>query len=81
MFRESLEHTQAETLDELYTRLKEVVILCLKVMDPVGIEIRDGRTTTVPYHSSKDLARPLIRTILSNINISVQEYSDLLKNL
>ena len=27
-------HTQAETLDELRTRLKEVIELCLEEMDP-----------------------------------------------
>jgi predicted RNA binding protein YcfA (HicA-like mRNA interferase family) len=42
---------------------------------------KDGRTTTVPYHSGKDLARPLIRAILNDINMGVQEYNDLLKNL
>ena len=25
---------------------------------------KDGRTTTLPYHTGKDLARPLIRAIL-----------------
>jgi len=42
---------------------------------------KDGRTTTVPYHSGKDLARPLIKAILNDIKMSVQEYNDLLKNL
>jgi predicted RNA binding protein YcfA (HicA-like mRNA interferase family) len=39
----------------------------------------DGRTTTVPFHSSKDLARPLIREILNEINITIEEYNNLLK--
>jgi len=42
---------------------------------------RDGRTTTVPYHSSKDLDRPLIRAILNDINLGVQEYNSLIKSL
>jgi predicted RNA binding protein YcfA (HicA-like mRNA interferase family) len=41
----------------------------------------DGRTTTVPFHISKDLARPLIREILNEINISIDEYNDQLKKL
>ena len=41
----------------------------------------DGRTTTVPFHCSKDLARPLIRAILNEINISINEYNNLLKDL
>jgi predicted RNA binding protein YcfA (HicA-like mRNA interferase family) len=31
----------------------------------------DGRTTTIPHHSSKDLPRPLLRAILRQINLSV----------
>jgi predicted RNA binding protein YcfA (HicA-like mRNA interferase family) len=38
----------------------------------------DGRTTTVPFHSSKELARPLIRVILNEINISIEEYNELI---
>ena len=41
----------------------------------------DGRTTTVPFHISIDLARPLIREIMNEINISVVEYNSLLKQL
>ena len=36
----------------------------------------DGRTTTVPFHGNKDLPRPLLRNILREINISVDEYND-----
>jgi len=41
----------------------------------------DGRTTTVPYHTKKDLARPLIRIILNEIQLTIDEYNDLLKEL
>ena len=41
----------------------------------------DGRTTTIPFHINKDLARPLIRVIMNEINISVDEYNSLLKQL
>ncbi|MBP1910422.1 type II toxin-antitoxin system HicA family toxin [Methanolobus bombayensis] len=41
----------------------------------------DGRTTTIPFHSSKKLARPLIRVILNEINISIEEYNELIRNL
>jgi predicted RNA binding protein YcfA (HicA-like mRNA interferase family) len=33
----------------------------------------DGRTTTVPHHSGRQLARPLIREILREIEISPQQ--------
>lgn len=39
----------------------------------------DGRVTTVPFHTGKDLPRPLLRTILNEINLSVDEYNDLIK--
>ena len=41
----------------------------------------DGRTTTVPFHSNKKLARPLIRAILNEINITIEEYNELIRNI
>ena len=41
----------------------------------------DGRTTTVPHHSGRDLARPLIKEILREIELSVDEYNENLKTL
>lgn len=41
----------------------------------------DGRTTTLPHHKAKVLARPLTRAILREINISIDQYNDLLKKL
>lgn len=38
----------------------------------------DGRTTTVPNHPNRDLARPLIREILREIKISVDQFNELL---
>lgn len=34
----------------------------------------DGRTTTVPHHKGRDLARPLIREILREIELSPDEF-------
>ena len=31
---------------------------------------RDGRTTTVPFHAGRDIARPLLREILKDIELS-----------
>ena len=39
---------------------------------------RDGRTTTVPFHIGKDLPRPLIRSILTDINLTVDMYNGLI---
>ena len=41
----------------------------------------DGRTTTVPNHSGRDLARPLIREILREIELSPDEFHAELENL
>lgn len=39
----------------------------------------DGRYTTLPHHPGEDLSRPLIRTILNQIEISTEEFLQLLK--
>jgi len=38
----------------------------------------DGRTTVVPFHG-EDLGRGLIRKILKDIEISIEEYEELRK--
>lgn len=35
----------------------------------------DGRTTTVPHHKGRVLARPLIREILREIEVTVDDYN------
>ena len=39
----------------------------------------DGRRTTVPRHSSKDLPRGTLRAILRDIGISPEEFNKVLK--
>lgn len=41
----------------------------------------EGRVTTVPHHKAKVLARPLIREILREIEITVEDYNNHLKRL
>ncbi|MCK4224912.1 MAG: type II toxin-antitoxin system HicA family toxin [candidate division Zixibacteria bacterium] len=41
----------------------------------------DGRTTTVPKHSGRDLARPLIREILREIELTPEQFGKELKNI
>jgi predicted RNA binding protein YcfA (HicA-like mRNA interferase family) len=41
----------------------------------------DGRTTTVPHHKARVLARPLIREILREIGITIEDYNKHLKKL
>ncbi len=41
----------------------------------------DGRTTTIPNHSGRDLSRPLIREILREIEISDDEFVKGLEDL
>ena len=40
----------------------------------------DGRTTTVPHHGGRDLARPLIREILREVELAPEEYEKRLKD-
>ena len=41
----------------------------------------DGRTTTVPHHKARVLARPLIREILREIEITIDDYNRYLEKL
>ena len=34
----------------------------------------DGRYTTIPHHAGEDLSRPLIRTILRQVDLDSEEY-------
>ena len=38
----------------------------------------DGRTTTIPHHQGRDLARPLIREILREIELSPEQFQPIL---
>jgi predicted RNA binding protein YcfA (HicA-like mRNA interferase family) len=41
----------------------------------------DGRTTTIPNHQRMDLARPLLREILREIELTIDEFNDQLNRL
>lgn len=41
----------------------------------------DGRTTTLPNHPGKDLARPLVREILREIELTVEQFRQELEGL
>ncbi|KYK32687.1 MAG: type II toxin-antitoxin system HicA family toxin [Theionarchaea archaeon] len=41
----------------------------------------DGRYTTVPHHRGRVLARPLIREILKETEISIDEYNKYLRKI
>jgi predicted RNA binding protein YcfA (HicA-like mRNA interferase family) len=41
----------------------------------------DGRTTTVPNHPGKDLARPLLRELLREIELTPEQFQDILKEV
>ena len=41
----------------------------------------DGRRTTVPHHSGRDLARPLIRNIIRDIDLTPEEFREELEKI
>jgi len=41
----------------------------------------DGRTTTLPNHPGRDLARPLIREVLREIRLSPDTFRTILQRL
>ena len=42
---------------------------------------QDGRTTTVPNHRGRDLARPLIREILREIELTPEQFTEQLDKI
>jgi predicted RNA binding protein YcfA (HicA-like mRNA interferase family) len=38
----------------------------------------DGRTTTIPFHKGRVISRPLLREILREIEIGIDEFNHLL---
>ena len=40
----------------------------------------DGRTTTLPHHRGRDIARPLLREILREIELAPEDLPRMLKN-
>ena len=40
----------------------------------------DGRATVLPFHSGRDIARPLLRSILRDINIDIDAFNALLND-
>jgi predicted RNA binding protein YcfA (HicA-like mRNA interferase family) len=41
----------------------------------------DGRYTTLPHHAGRTLARPLIREVLKEIDITVEDYDRYIKDV
>ena len=41
----------------------------------------DGRTTTVPNHPGRDLARPLIREILREIDLTPEQFKKTIEDI
>jgi predicted RNA binding protein YcfA (HicA-like mRNA interferase family) len=41
----------------------------------------DGRTTTVPHHPGRNLARPLIREILREIKLLPDQFREVLEKI
>ena len=41
----------------------------------------DGRATTIPHHGSRPIARPLLREILRECEIIVDEYNQILDKI
>ena len=41
----------------------------------------DGRTTTIPHHPGRDLARPLLREILREVELTPDRLTEMLDKL
>jgi predicted RNA binding protein YcfA (HicA-like mRNA interferase family) len=58
-----------------------VLSRCAKKGSHIFYRHRDGRTTTVPSHKGRDLARPLIREILREIELAPEQYQEELEKI
>ncbi len=68
-----------KTMERLLTRLGFTMVR--QKGSHVFYRHADGRTTVVPHHKGKDLPRPLIRKILSDIELSPESYNDVLQDI
>ncbi len=69
-----------------FNRMEKVLLrLGFEVVRQKGSHIfyrhPDGRITTVPNHPGRDLARPLIREILREIEITPERFRDELEKI
>lgn len=67
----------AQTMERMLLRLGFVAVR--QKGSHVFYKHPDGRTTTVPHHSGRDLARPLIREILREIELSPEDFESRLR--
>ena len=68
-----------KTMDALLRRLGFVAVR--QTGSHVFYRHPDGRTTTVPNHPGRDLARPLTREILREIDLSPEQFQEELRKI
>lgn len=60
--------------------IKILIFLCFMQRDAQGSHVffkyKDGRTTVIPMHN-RDLSKGLLRKILNDIQISIEDYEKL----
>jgi len=66
--------------EELIKALEKMGFFCFRKSKGSHFRYKhsDGRRTTVPVHKGKDIGRGLLRKILRDVDISVQELKKLL---
>lgn len=74
-----LRNANYRTMDKLLRHLGFVV--ARQKGSHVFYRHSDGRTTTVPNHGGRDLARPLLREILREIEMTPDEFTKSLEDL
>ncbi len=63
-----------KTMEALLLRLRFVAVR--QKGSHVFYRHPDGRTTTIPHHSGRDLSRPLIREILREIELTPEQFQE-----
>jgi len=68
----------AKTMDKILLRLGFAVVR--RKGSHVFYRHPDGRTTTVPHHPGRDLARPLLREIRREIELTPDQFNEELRS-
>ncbi|MBX7253302.1 MAG: type II toxin-antitoxin system HicB family antitoxin [Candidatus Promineofilum sp.] len=63
-------HSQAETLDELYANLREVIELLLEDGEPTF----ETEFVGTQIHAGRDIAPSLLRQIAKDIDLTIEEF-------
>ncbi|MBS3774135.1 MAG: type II toxin-antitoxin system HicA family toxin [Bacteroidales bacterium] len=83
--RFQLRHEQQTTIVKVKLLEKVLLYLGFEIKRQKGSHVfyrhPDGRYTTLPHHGNQEISRSLLRQILREIELSPEEFNEVLKKL